>query len=71
MTQSTSESLGFIIANLLLFSLPPPLAATCTSTVFPGTSVMCTTAGVLSFVFLRSKCGSATMLARSLLSAKL
>jgi len=32
---------------------------------------MCTTAGVLSFVFLRSKCGSATIEARSLLSAKL
>ena len=67
-TQSTRLSLGFIITNLLLFSLPPPLAATCTSTVLPGTSVMWTTAGVLSLVFLRSNCGSATIEARSLLS---
>ena len=70
-TQSTSESLGLSITNLLLFSLPPPLAATCTSTVLPGTTVMWMTAGVLSLVFFRSKCGSATMLARSGLSASL
>ena len=37
-TQSTIESLGLSIANLLLFSEPPPLAATSTSTVLPGTS---------------------------------
>ena len=36
-TQSTIESEGFSIASLDLFSLPPPLAATCTSTVLPGT----------------------------------
>jgi hypothetical protein len=51
-----------------LFSLPPPLAATVTSTVLPGTSWTFTTAGVLSMVFLRSKCGSATIEARSVLS---
>ena len=68
-TQSTMLSLGFSITNLLLFSLPPPLAATCTSTVLPGTTCMCTTAGVLSPVFLRSNCGSATIDARSTLSA--
>ena len=67
-TQSTRLSLGFIITNLLLFSLPPPLAATMTSIVEPGTSVVSTTAGVLSRVFLRSKCGSPTTEARSGLS---
>ena len=67
-TQSTRLSLGFNITNLLLFSEPPPLAATCTSNVLPGTSSMWTTAGVLSRVFLRSKWGSATTEARSLLS---
>ena len=71
MTQSTSESDGFIMIIFDLFSEPPPLAATLTSTVLPSTSSMCTTAGVLSLVFLRSKCGSATMEARSLLSSKL
>ena len=40
---------------------------TAPSTVLPGTTVMCTTAGVLSFVFLRSKIGSASTEARSLL----
>ena len=45
---------------LLLFSLPPPLAATVTSTVLPGTISVKITAGVLSLVFLRSNCGSAT-----------
>jgi hypothetical protein len=54
-TQSTTLSLGLSITNLLLFSLPPPLAATVTSTVLPGTTLMCTTAGVLSLVFLRAK----------------
>ena len=34
-TQSTIESLGFIILNFDLFSLPPPLAATSTETVLP------------------------------------
>ena len=67
-TQSTRLSLGFIMMNLLLFSLPPPLAATVTSTVWPGTTLMCTTAGVLSLVFLRSKIGSASTEARSVLS---
>jgi hypothetical protein len=68
-TQSTRLSLGFIITNFDLFSLPPPLAATMTSTVEPGTSVIWTTAGVLSLVFFRSKCGSATIEARRGLSA--
>ena len=36
-TQSTMESEGFSITSFDLFSLPPPLAATCTSTVLPGT----------------------------------
>ena len=36
-TQSTIESRGFSIANLDLFSEPPPLAAIFTSTVLPGT----------------------------------
>jgi len=67
-TQSTIESEGFSIVNFALFSEPAPLAATSTSTVFPGTSSMWITAGVLSFVFLRPKTGSSTMEARSLLS---
>ena len=67
-TQSTRLSLGLSMTNLVLFSEPPPLAATCTSTTAPGTTSMWTTAGVLSPVFLRSNCGSATMLARSMLS---
>ena len=67
-TQSTIESDGFSIASFDLFSEPPPLAASRTSTVSPGTICTCTTAGVLSRVFLRSKCGSATIDARSVLS---
>ncbi len=67
-TQSTMESDGFSIANLALFSEPPPLADTETSTASPSTSSTCTTAGVLSRVLRRVKAGSATMLARSLLS---
>ena len=63
-TQSTSESEGFSIASVDLFSEPPPLAATVTSTVSPATSSTCTTAGVLSPVFFRSKRGSATIEAR-------
>ncbi len=35
-TQSTIESEGFSIVNIDLFSEPPPLAATVTSTVLPG-----------------------------------
>ena len=35
--QSTIESDGFSIANFDLFSEPPPLAATCTSILSPGT----------------------------------
>ncbi|OIQ69643.1 hypothetical protein GALL_487540 [mine drainage metagenome] len=53
--------------SLLLFSLPPPLAATVISTLLPGTMSVKITAGVLSLVFLRSNCGSATTLARSVL----
>ena len=37
-TQSTIESLGLSITNLLLFSEPPPFAATVTSTLSPATS---------------------------------
>jgi len=65
-TQSTMESLGLSIANFVLFSLPPPLAATVISTWSPGTNSMWVMAGVLSFVFVRPKAGSATMEARSL-----
>ena len=67
-TQSTIESLGLSICSLDLFSLPPPLAATVTSSLSPGTSSIWITAGVLSWVFLRAKIGSARMLARSRLS---
>ncbi len=68
-TQSTMLSFGSSIANFDLFSEPPPFAATITSTVSPGTSSMWVTAGVLSFVFTRLPSGSATIEARSLLSA--
>ena len=37
-TQSTMLSEGLSITSFDLFSEPPPLAATCTSTVLPGTS---------------------------------
>ena len=67
-TQSTIESDGFSITNLDLFSEPPPLAATLTSSLSPGTSSTCTTAGVLSRVFLRANSGSSTTDARSVLS---
>ncbi len=67
-TQSTIESDGLSIANLDLFSEPPPLAAILTSTVSPGTRSKWTTAGVLSFVFFRAPAGSATIEARSVLS---
>jgi hypothetical protein len=67
-TQSTIESDGLSIANFDLASEPPPFAATITSTVFPGTSFMLTTAGVLSRVFCRLPAGSASTEARSLLS---
>ena len=64
-TQSTIESEGFSIVSIDLFSEPPPLAATVTSTVLPATSSTCTTAGVLSPVFRRVKRGSATIEGRS------
>ena len=67
-TQSTRLSPGFIILNLLLFSLPPPLAATSTETVAPGTMLTCSTHGVLSRVLRRVKAGSASTEARSLFS---
>ena len=60
-TQSTMESDGFSITNMALFSDPPPLAATVTSTLLPDTSSTCTTAGVLSPVFFRANSGSATI----------
>ena len=67
-TQSTIESDGLSMANLDLASEPPPLAATITSTVLPGTIFTLTTAGVLSLVLVRLPAGSASTLARSLLS---
>ena len=67
-TQSTIESLGLSITNLLLFSEPPPFAATITSTLLPGTSWTLITAGVLSPVFLRPNSGGSTIDARSRLS---
>ena len=67
-TQSTIESPGFSIANFVLFSEPPPFAASFTSTVSPGTNSTWITAGVLSFVFFRVNAGSETMDARSTLS---
>ncbi len=67
-TQSTIESLGFSITNFDLFSEPPPLAATVTSTSLPGTSSTWNTAGELSFVFLRANSGSSTTDARRRLS---
>ena len=66
-TQSTMLSFGSSMANLDLFSEPPPFAATITSTVSPGTSSTCTTAGVLSPVFFRAPSGSVSIDARSLL----
>ena len=67
-THSTTLSLGFIIMNLDLFSLPPPLAATSMLTVEPGTRSTCSTHGVLSRVLRRVNAGSARTEARSLLS---
>jgi hypothetical protein len=67
-THSTTSSLGLSIAKRALFSEPPPLAPMRTSTLSPGTSSKCTTAGVLSPVFLRAPAGSATMEARNTLS---
>ena len=67
-TQSTTESEGLSMTNLLLASEPPPLAATITSTVLPDTTLMLTTAGVLSRVLLRLPAGSASTEARNLLS---
>jgi len=67
-TQSTIESDGLSMANFDFASEPPPFAATITSTVSPGTIVMLTTDGVLSFVLMRLPAGSASTLARSLLS---
>lgn len=70
-TQSTMESLGFIILNFDLFSEPPPLAATSTETLEPGTMLTESTEGVLSLVLRRVKAGSARTEARSLFSALL
>ena len=67
-TQSTMESDGLSMANLLFASLPPPLAATMTSTPSPATSSVTTQEGVLSLVFLRLNAGSASTDARSGLS---
>ena len=62
------ESLGFIILNFDLFSLPPPFAATSTDTVEPGTISTWSTQGVLSLVLRRVNAGSASTDARSLFS---
>ncbi len=67
-TQSTILSLGFNIANFALFSEPPPLAATVTSTLSPVTKETCTTAGVLSPVLARLPAGLFTIEALSLFS---
>ncbi|MNR30694.1 hypothetical protein D3C85_1481610 [compost metagenome] len=67
-TQSTSESLGFSMANLVLFSEPPPFEAICTSTLSPWTSSTCRIQGVLSRVFLRANSGSSSTEARRGLS---
>jgi hypothetical protein len=53
-TQSITLSPGLSMTILDLFSEPPPLAATVTSTVLPGTISVKITAGVLSWVFLRA-----------------
>ena len=67
-TQSTIESDGLSITIFDLFSEPPPLAATITSTPSPATISICTTAGVLSFVLVRLPAGSLSTEARSKLS---
>jgi hypothetical protein len=56
------------MANLDLFSDPPPFAATVMSTCSPGTNSVWITAGVLSRVLDRLNAGSETMDARSLFS---
>src|SRR6267142_3751756 len=67
-TQSATESDGFSMANIDLFSEPPPFAATVISSVSPGANSVWITAGVLSRVLPRLNAGSETMDARSLLS---
>ena len=67
-TQSAIESDGLSIANFAFASEPPPLAATSTSSLPPGTSCIWMTAGVLSPVFFLEPTGSARIEARSLLS---
>ena len=67
-TQSIMLSEGFIILNFDLFSLPPPLAATSTDTLEPGTRSTCKTHGVLSLVLRRVNAGSSSTEARSLFS---
>ena len=57
-----------LLSNFDLASEPPPLAATITSTVLPGTTETLTTPGVLSFVLMRLPAGSASTEARNLLS---
>ncbi len=59
------------MANFDFASEPPPLAATITSTLPPGTTLTLTMAGVLSPVLRRLPAGSASTLARSLLSGRL
>ena len=70
-TQSTIESDGLSMANFDFASEPPPLAATITSTLPPGTTLKLTMAGVLSPVLRRLPAGSASTEARSLFSGRL
>src|SRR6202011_1388831 len=60
-TQSATESDGFNMANMDLFSDPPPFAATVISSSSPGTNSVWITAGVLSRVLERLNAGSDTM----------
>ncbi len=67
LTVSTMKSIapclpceGFSMPMALMFSAPPPLGATITRTLSPGTIRVCSMAGVLSPVFLRAPMGSAT-----------
>ena len=56
-------SAGVHILNRLRFSHPPPFAMTMSESISPGTNRVCTTAGVLSPVFVRRN-GCATIEAR-------
>ena len=66
--QSVTESEGFSIVNIALASLPPPLAATSTVSLSPGTRRVWITAGVLSPVLTRAPFGSMSTEPRSTFS---